>query len=237
MWQIAVAESLAAKHGDEVLYTSPEWRYSQFFEGDFTPQMVSNFAISKVWKEPHFHYTPIEYKPEMAIEGYFQSYKYLDEELIKSKFRIKETIRQELREKHKELLGKPNCSIHVRRGDYLTLPNHHPTITMSYIMKAVKLFPKDTVFLVFSDDPEWCKQSFPAQGKKFFVIEGQSDIEDLALQTMCDNNIIANSSYSWWGAYLNPNPEKKVVTPLKWFGEAYSHFDIKDMHPESWERI
>ncbi len=231
MWQIAVCDSLAKQNNDVVAY--PEWKYAQYFEGDFTPNIQG--SPSYVWEEQNFHYTPINYKSNMTIRGYFQSYKYLDEELVKSKFKFKESIINDLKEKHKELLIKPNCSIHIRRGDYLTLPNHHPTVTLDYVMSGVKTFPKETIFLVFSDDTEWCKNSFPAIGKKFFIIEGQSDIEDLALQTLCQNNIISNSSYSWWAAYLNQNADKKVIFPKKWFGSAYAHYDTKDMNPKIWD--
>jgi len=232
LWQLAVADSLAKQNADRVAF--PIWEYAKYFEGDFIEGQKG--IVSRVWHEPHFHYAPIEYSPHMNIKGYFQSYKYLDEELVQSKFQIKKDILQELRKKHASLLEKPNCSIHIRRGDYLNLPNHHPVISMDYIIKAVGEFSEDTVFLVFSDDTEWCKENFP-QDKGFFVIEGQTDFEDLGLQSLCDNNIIANSSFSWWGAYLNTNPNKKVITPKNWFGEAYAHYDIKNMHPESWIRI
>ena len=232
IWQLAVADSLAKVNEDSVAY--PRWSYSEYFEGDFTP--VNKGIVASVWHEPHFHYALIEYRKHMNIQGYYQSYKYLNEELIQEKFKFKKDILEGLRETHKELLDQPNCSIHVRRGDYVTLPNHHPVITMEYIMKAVKEFPKEIKFLVFSDDTEWCKANFPALNSKFFVIEGQTDVEDLALQTICENNIIANSSYSWWGAYLNTNPDKKVVAPEHWFGTSYAHYETKDMHPESWIR-
>jgi len=230
IWQLSVAMSLAKTNKDKVAL--PEWSYSSVFQEDFTPERKG--IISLVWSESNFHYTPIEYKKHMNIKGYFQSYKYLDKELVQDIFTFKKDITESLYEKHKELLDQPNCSIHIRRGDYLNLPDHHPVVSMDYILEAVKEFPEGTKFLVFSDDTEWCKNNFPDLESKFFVIEDQSDIEDLALQTLCDSNIIANSSYSWWGAYLNTNPTKKVIVPKKWFGTAYSHYETKDMHPQSW---
>ena len=233
MWQIAVADSLATNNNDIVSY--PNWSYAKFFEHDFSPK--PNAKISKIWNEPHFHYKEIPYSPNLAIKGYFQSYKYLNEERVKKLFKFKETLVNDLKIKHKDLLEKPNCSIHVRRGDYLKYPDHHPVVDLNYIMKAVKEFPKETIFLVFSDDTKWCLENFPVINKKFFIIENQTDVEDLICQTLCDNNIIANSSYSWWGAYLNNNPNNKVIQPIRWFGEAYANYNTNDISPPNWKKM
>jgi hypothetical protein len=84
---------------------------------------------------------------------------------------------------------------------------------------------------VFSDDINWCKQnlSFP----KMQFVEGQDNIEDLWFMSLCSNNIIANSSFSWWGAWLNNNPEKKVIAPKNWFGQ-YANINSSDIVPETW---
>ena len=131
-------------------------------------------------------------------------------------------------------LNTPNeiCSIHVRRGDYLTKPNIHPTQTINYYMDAVKLMSPNTLFLVFSDDIGWCKDNFKDFTNIVFI-EGNSDYEDLLLMSLCDNNIICNSSFSWWAAWLNQNPNKKVVAPKLWFGSGLNH-NTKDITPENW---
>ena len=104
-------------------------------------------------------------------------------------------------------------------------------------MKAVKQMPKDSVFVIFSDDIPWCKANFPDIPEKFVFIEGNSDHEDLLLMSLCNNVIIANSTFSWFAAWLNNNANKKVIAPAKWFGDAYAHYDTTDLIPESWIKI
>lgn len=107
-------------------------------------------------------------------------------------------------------------SIHVRRGDYLVAPHssyHINLAATSYYDDAIKMFPGDK-FLVFSDDIEWCRQNFV--GDEFEFSEGKTEIEDMNLMAACKHNIIANSTFSWWAAWLNNNPHKIVVVPEKW---------------------
>lgn len=93
---------------------------------------------------------------------------------------------------------------------------------------------KTPFYLIFSDDIAWCKKQFI--GPQFEFAEGNSPVTDLALQISCEHNIIANSSFSWWGAYLNKNPGKRVIAPGKWFGPAQPH-DTRDLLPSSWTII
>ena len=106
-------------------------------------------------------------------------------------------------------------SIHVRRGDYVTQhKNFYYNLTETdYYTLAMAHFPDDK-FLIFSDDIEWCKTRF--LGERFEFSEGKSDVEDMNLMASCKHNIIANSSFSWWGAWLNPNPNKVVIGPKLW---------------------
>jgi len=235
MFQIAAATALSEKNGHSV--NVPNWKYGRIFEGEFKEWKGQGKHIQ--WQEPGFHYTEIPSNTN-AINGYFQSEKYFKDcdSKIREIFTIKQEIKDALYEKHRELLDRENVvAVHLRRGDYLTLPDHHPVLDLNYFMKAMKKFPKDAIFLVFSDDTEWCKNNFPGIGEKFFIIEGQTDVEDFAMQTMCDHNVIANSSYSWWAAWLNDNPDKVVVAPSKWFGSAYANWDTSDLYCEGWIKI
>ena len=90
-------------------------------------------------------------------------------------------------------------------------------------------------YLIVSDDIPWCKQNF--RGSKFEFSDGSSVIEDLKMQISCANNIIANSSFSWWGAYLNQTPNKRVVAPARWFGPTQAHLNTKDLLPPEWIKI
>lgn len=237
MFQIATASATAEKAGTGVAF--PKWDYANMFEGDFTP-VPFHSIFRAAHKEPGFHYTEITPKENMILDGYFQSEKYFkdSDSKIRKMFTIKQDIKDAVYEKHKDLLDRDNVvALHLRRGDYLTLPDHHPVMDLNYFMKAMKKFPKDSIFLVFSDDTQWCKDNFPGIGEKFFIIEGQTDIEDFTMMTMCDHNCIANSSFSWWGAWLNDNENKIVVAPNKWFGTAYAGWNTDDLYCDGWNKI
>ena len=139
-----------------------------------------------------------------------------------------------LKKKYGDILKENLCSIHVRRGDYLGLPNHHPACPLEYYEEAMKQMDDSKIFLVFSDDFGWCKENFTNSNVIF--IEDNKDYIDLFLMTLCQNNIIANSSFSWWGAWLNQNENKKVIAPNKWFGKAIQH-NTKDLIPPTWKTI
>jgi hypothetical protein len=89
--------------------------------------------------------------------------------------------------------------------------------------------------LITSDNISWCKKKF--RGENFFFSEGESAIVDMYLQSCCTNNIISNSSFSWWGAWMNKNPQKIVITPDPWFGIAFRNKDTKDLIPEGWIKL
>jgi hypothetical protein len=86
--------------------------------------------------------------------------------------------------------------------------------------------------MVFSDDIEWCKENLQLENSTF--VSTDSDYVDLCLMSMCNHHIIANSSFSWWGAWLNKNKDKKVVAPNQWFGSAYEHYKLNDLYCENW---
>jgi hypothetical protein len=164
----------------------------------------------------------------IILEGYFQSYSYLKEhekELIKE-FIFKQPILDKcLLEMNKHL--NP-VSIHVRRGDYVAHPNYW-VVTPEYFQEALNHFTdQEYTFLVFSDDIEWCKNTFP---EGVVYIEGNNQFEDLCMMSLCNHNIIANSSYSWWGAFLNKNPNKKVIAPSNWFTEPKP---LNGLYPNNW---
>jgi hypothetical protein len=232
LFQLASAISYAKSSEDSVAF--PNWEYSKYFKGDFTPKTDPQ-PYRRLWIEHGFHHTQIP-KGANLLGGYYQSEKYFieNEELIRSMFSFSDSVIESVRSKNSELLNQdiPKVSIHLRRGDYLKWPNHHPVLPIDYFVSATEKFPENSVYLVFSDDLQWCKDNFP-EGNYVFI-EGQTDVEDLCLMTMCDHNCIANSTFSWWGAWLNKNPNKIVVAPKKWFGPAYDHFSAKDLYCPSW---
>lgn len=174
----------------------------------------------------------------VKLIGHFQSEKYFVDyrSEILELFKIDEHTDTRLNTKYSELLKTDTCSIHVRRGDYMGLPNHHPTQTLEYYEKATELIGRDKNFLIFSDDVNWCKQNFDFLENKT-VIMNNSDFEDLYLMSMCKNNIIANSTFSWWASWLNKNENAKTVIPNKWFGPAYASFNTNDLYCKNWIRL
>lgn len=122
-------------------------------------------------------------------------------------------------------------AIHVRRGDYVNHPFYVQLWDTDYYERAIALFPKAN-FLVFSDDPTWCKEKW-GSNSRFQIMEGGTELEDLNMMASCENTIIANSSYSWWAAYLNPNPAKRIIAPKAWFSDRIERVGL----PATWEVI
>ena len=120
---------------------------------------------------------------------------------------------------YQEPIKKSNSvSLHVRRGDYLNLKNIN-VLDVDYYMKAVEYIRKSVekpIFFIFSDDLDWCKKSLGFLDGCIYVDRTQTEIDDLKLMSFCRHNIIANSSFSWWGAWLNQNPKKTVIAPKDW---------------------
>ena len=163
---------------------------------------------------------------DVLLDGYFQSSKYFSNidfvdvfDLPMDEKMIVENKMNGMRTKYPH---KKINFVHVRRGDYLALQYFHIVLSIDYYKRAIRHFDKDDVFLIFSDDIEWCKENFDFIENKEFVKE--KDYIELFLMTKCDGAIVANSSFSWWGAYLmNPNNKyhKKIVCPDYWFKDYF----------------
>ena len=197
------------------------------------------------------------------IHGYFQSEKYFKdiEYIIRREFEIADPAKdkytteyiQNIRNKYP---NKQIVSLHIRRGDNVPSDgqvnindkvlgsirpdkeNFHPLLSDDYINTSRKMFD-NCVFLVFSDtdkDIEWCKENIG--GDSLLFSEKHDDITDFSLMSKCDHNIIANSSFSWWAAWLNKNPDKVVVAPKsRWFGKSLAHHNLDDLFPEEWKLL
>lgn len=159
--------------------------------------------------------------------GDWQNHQYFDEykDIIKKEFKWKE----ELDDKNKDLISKMSegdfCSIHVRRGDYVNHPRYKGICDVDYYKSAISLtksrFPDGIRFVVFSNDIFWCKRYLSPliNDKEMFFIDwnkGGDSYKDMILMANCNANIIANSSFSWWGAYLNVHRAPIVIAPKKW---------------------
>jgi hypothetical protein len=187
------------------------------------------------------------------IDGYRQTEKYFKniEESIREDYEFKE----EIYEPCKEFMGQFNGNIallHIRRGDNVGRPDWYPMPTIEhYEYLLEKYFDNDQPILICSDDLDWVKEQKLFSKDRFYlsetriyypneVLNGAGKMEvslvpyyDLCMMTLCNNAIIANSSLSWWGAWLQKNPNKKVVTQTPWFGEKLSFNNLKDLIPDS----
>lgn len=177
-------------------------------------------------------------------KGYWQCANYVEEnrEEIKRVFSYK---KKPLNEKSRvwlnRILSTCSVSIHVRRGDYLTSLNkeiYGGICTLAYYAKAIKkmkkLLPEEPFFYIFTDDSQWVRKHF--KYKNCILVEGNegpNDWQDQVLMSSCRHHIIANSSFSWWGAWLGKNPEKQIIAPAWW----YKGVPTPDLVPPSWIRI
>ena len=183
---------------------------------------------SRRYVEPELRYDPrfLELRPGTIVSGHFHSEKYFSN--------FSDKIRAELdlsfQSGHLAKVSRQNtsrtASIHVRRGDYLSVPGFSmkdPEAFYEKAMQTIRTFVPDIEFLVFSDDIDWCKRRRVFEDCKFYEPEKRSHhIDDLFIMSQCAHHIIANSSFSWWGAWSNWHSGKVVVAPEYWFGEIKS---------------
>lgn len=164
--------------------------------------------------------------------GYFQSEKYFQnvEGIIRKEFtfcdRIDSMCSHYIEQK---FFGSEVISVHIRRGDYLTDPNFYALEVEKYYLEALRSLPNCDV-LVFSDDVEWAQSNFA--NKNCTISKSKNEFIDLCLMSKCDYHIIANSSFSWWGAWLAKS--KKVIAPKKWFSGEFSNWNTKDLYLPDW---
>jgi hypothetical protein len=141
-----------------------------------------------------------------------------------------------INKKYNDVFLNEVTSVNVRRGDFTSLPEYHPVCSISYFRNAINYIGKRKIYLVISDDIEWCKKSF--KGDNYYFIENENPTVDLYLQSLCANNIISNSSFSWWGAWLNTNSDKIVISPSEnWVGKKHPVQNTNDLLPETWIKL
>lgn len=173
----------------------------------------------------------LDNKKNYLLNGYWQTEKYFykNSDIIKKEIGVPKHFFEKI-----DFITDNSVSIHVRRTDYLGLPDIHVVQDLKYYEEALRIINDYDKIIVFSDDIEWCKENINFENVHF--VEGYDDIEDLWIMSMCKNNIIANSSFSWWGAWLNNNPEKKIIAPKKWFGDKVS-LNTNNICPNKWTKI
>tara|TARA_B100001059_G_scaffold60917_1_gene56701 strand:+ start:2384 stop:3235 length:852 start_codon:yes stop_codon:yes gene_type:complete len=264
MFEYAALRGIAAKHGYDWCIPTPDRKgienYSLHECFKLVPErkegVIEEFQYAQ---EPHFHFSKelFEQCPDnVSLYGFFQSWRYFDH--------ISDTIRKDYtfhdehlipcQEMMQELEGQEPIMLHVRRGDpsltdprgfkwsYTQCGDQHPVQPIEYYEKALSKFDPKQPVIVFSDSVEWVKEQEFFSGNRFLISEPEdkyadgsfTPYADLCLMSLCSHAIIANSSMSWWGAWLISNPNKKVIAPKMWFGPAYADKDTKDLYCPDW---
>jgi hypothetical protein len=195
-------------------------------------------------KQFTFDSSVLEVSLSAYLEGYWQSEKYFKpiEPIIRDCFQIKISPDLDNQALLIQIAKTNSISIHIRRGDYVNVENTnriHGTCDLNYYNDAIAFLSdkiSDPVFFIFSDDIPWVKQNLMIPFDHKFVSNNiDNDHEDLRLMSNCKHNIIANSSFSWWGAWLNNNPDKIVISPHKWFNDATRK--TSDLIPDQWTKL
>jgi hypothetical protein len=188
------------------------------------------------WHDPSFSYDEIEYTPNMKLFGYFQSEKYFahHRENILELFAPNEKDLNYIKKKYEWIIDHPN-SVGVQIRDYYKedkTGKRHVQYGIDYLSKAMKLFPEDTLFVVSSNNIKFAKKNIPDFAKNVVFLNEQFYIEFFIL-SLCKHNIITNSTFGWWAAWLNKNTDKIVICPHHWInGRVY-----KDICPKRWVKI
>jgi hypothetical protein len=195
------------------------------------------------WNRTGFNPSMLSLPDNVYVEGYWCSEKYFKdiEAIIREEFTFREPPHGRNLELAKEIEENESVSVHVRRGDYVAdekAGKTHGTCGQKYYRECVQYVRrkrKSPKFFVFSDEPLWCRQNLAFMKPATFV-DGNAlePWEDMRLMSLCHDNIIANSTFSWWGAWLNGHDEKVVIAPKKWY--AGKKFDPDDIFPPGWIR-
>lgn len=198
-------------------------------------------------RESGFHYSEIPVIPDgTAIYGYFQSPKYFQDQykIINQILGMQEML-SEVTEKTKTKDLENSVAMHFRIGDYAELPDYHPVMTRTYYENALQEIKDDVQIVAYfcekgdrdqvNEIITYLREKFP--DLEFQGLEGLEDHEEILAMSLCKHNIIANSTFSWWGAYLNTNPNGIVCYPGQWFGHALKHYQVQDLFPSGWKQI
>lgn len=177
------------------------------------------------------------------LDGYWQSEQYFieHEKTVREHFQFKIPLSGENLALSNQIKKSNAVSLHIRRGDYVTNKKNAfiGLCSLSYYQNAISYLAKkiiNPVFFVFSDDIDWAKENLNLAQEHYFVghNHGENSHFDMHLMSLCKHHIIANSSFSWWGAWLNPSKDKIVIAPRKWFA---SGLNDQDLVPKNWLRI
>jgi len=257
LFQIAATIGIAAENNAR--YVFPPWPFSRFWRHPI-PQSKSIPVKTKLVATTHA-YQEIEVTQSTCLVGFFQSEKYFShvEKKVRYYFTPHPKVLRDAFNALKKTLpesakGKRVCALHIRRGDYVRHPEFVDLAATDYYQLAIEeMVTEPTHFVIFSDEPDWCRtfiEALPFR-KSVTFMQGSPEIIDLLAISLCDDVIIANSSFSWWGAWLNWRDGRRVIAPREWFSEytqdlsepytigseVTGYLDTSDIIPERWRVI
>lgn len=247
LFTVAAATSLAIDNGAIAIFPGFETKklcdtklnYKEiFFRVKTKPD--NDFQVNATYAETYFHYEPIPYTPNMKLRGFFQSEKYFkhNKAQILALYAPSDSIVRYLTKKYRSIIDHPN-SVAVHFRDFtIEVPadKFFKDIKINYYKQALSLFPNDALFVVFTNNPKRCREIFSKLPYEFIFIEGEKHFHDFYLMSFCKHNIICNSTFSWWAAYLNPNPDKIIICPKKWYNPSFVN-DEMDLLPDEWIKL
>lgn len=208
--------------------------------------MVSIKGIKPVWEyKAAFNPEIIDLHDNVFLDGYWASEKYFKDiaDILRNEFTLREAIsRNTMLWEDKIKSEEMPISLHIRRGDYLESDINrqiYAQVPVSYYYNGIELIRKNadiSALFVFSNDIDWCKETFKFDIPVYYVTGNDEfhGYEDMYLMSLCKHNIVANSTFSWWGAWLNRYKEKVVICPKKFFNISDIWHDSSDIWPEEW---
>ena len=248
MFQYAATKGIAANRGydmcipkhDEVFHDGIGNYLKIELDNPFTIHCKRGMIKGSVVQEQGFHFNEdlFENCPDnVSLFGFFQSEKYFKhiEDEIRQDFKFNSIIQGECEPIVDEVLDQSPIALHIRRGDFLINSGNHHNLSLEWYEEALSKFDSDREVVLFTDDPFWACSQELFKPDRFLLSEGNSSYHDLYLMTQCSDFIIANSTFSWWGAWLGNSG--RVIAPSKWFGPNNAHLNTKDLYPSNWEII
>jgi hypothetical protein len=238
LFELATTIAYAKRHNLEftvpVHTDDPFWApvyYTHLANPNFNPSLEEVILEEKQYNYKELSFEESWRDKNIILDGYFQSEKYFKK------------YRQDILNIfgfNNQFDKKGYCSIFVRRSDYLNMEDKHPVMRLDYIKKAMDYIVANSGmknFIVFSDDIPWCKENIINTGYEVEFNTGLPFHLEMLYMSCCSHNIIPNSTFAWWSAWINHNPDKIVVAPKTWFGSDYAHHDTSDICPETWVRL
>lgn len=249
LFQVAAALSLGLDqnaivvfpdYAERKIYDLPENLKHIFFRLNTNKALRSSLTYIE---DPSFSYAPIPYTPNMHIRGFYQSEKYFkhNKDKILALFEPKKELLDYLNKKYNLLISHPyTVGVHLRAYalEDLSILKAMVPIGLEYYDKAASLFDDEALFVIFSDNISYAKKLFETFDRPHYIVEGETQYADLFLMSLMKHQIISNSTFSWWAAYLNKNPYKVVIAPRPWFQPIWQNAKGNDhIIPSGWHTI